>query len=239
VTSDITEGLLNGIGVVGSVSEGRAYGPGRDAYLNGTAWLGQRTPDGIRTAIERFREAIELEAGLAFLRGDYALAIEEAREAARLEPSLVLARALEGRVLAVAGRAEECLELDLGVYRVVRALCLRAAGRTAEAANVVAEVERIVEGGDRLDPAYLNTLAMQDLSVYYGFNGDVARATTWLRRAFDQSPFGVDSRLLDSALFDRIRSDQSFTNAVREERTAAWTRVLEERRQVEGRGQAP
>jgi len=352
VAHTIAEGFLEGVGLPRTFEEADAYGPGRDAYLNGMAWLGQRTREGLLRAIERFTEATEVEAlyaaayaslsnayalsliymydvgvspheaaaravyfadraveldprdaathtargfilglvrqvdaaeasfsralaiapnapdgpswsarileargqndeafreavrardldpfhsarhiavaGLAMVRGDYALAVDEAREALRLEPTLLLARSFEARSLALGGGGDECLRLDLGVYHLIRALCLAAVGRTSEAGELVAEAEAALDDGETLDPEYWPVLTIQDLAVYYGFTGNAESATRWLGAAFEQSPFGVDSRLLDSALFDPVRDDPAFTTTLDEVRANAWPRIQQE-----------
>jgi tetratricopeptide (TPR) repeat protein len=164
-------------------------------------------------------------AGLAFLRGDHDLAVDEAREALRLQPGLTAARAMEARALALAGRTDECLSLDLGPW-LVRALCLHAAGRTDEAQAMVDEAEQAYEDGTRPDALYVDELVVKDLAAYYGFVGDVPEATRWVREAFRLSPFGVDSRVLASDLFDPVRADPDFASAVEEVREQAGARVL-------------
>ena len=356
---EVAEGFLSRIGLSGAfVVDEAEHGPGRDAYLQGNAWMGQRTPDGMRRAIARFREAIQLEetsapahaslssaytlalfymydvgvtsyglaaralsladravvldsdyagghtargftrgllgqeideaeaafdralelapnapdapswsarileargligeafrearrardldpvqsgrrmtlAGLAFQRHDYDMAIDEAREALRLEPRLTAARAVEGRALTLTGRAEECLRLDFGVYELVRALCLHVAGREQEALELASSAERALTSSGVGDPFYMDVLTVQDLAAYYGFTGDAARATRWTREAFDLSPFGVDSRVLASGLFDRVRDDPDFSAMLEQVVPEAWARVLEERRSFE------
>jgi TolB-like protein/tetratricopeptide (TPR) repeat protein len=358
VARTIAETFLEGMGLPRTFEEADTHGPGRDAYLNGMAWLGQRTPEGFRRAIERFSEAIALDpryaaayaglsnayalalvymydvgvlpyeaaaravyfaeraveldprdaaghtarghirglvrqvdaaeeafgralaiapnapdgpswsarileargqneealrealrardldpfhsarhiavAGLAMVRGDHALAVDEAREALRLEPTLLLARAFEARSLALGGRADECLRLDLGVYRLIRALCLVVAGRGSEADHLVADAEAGLADGEGSDPEYWPVLATQDLAAFHAFVGDPAAAARWLRAAFEQSPFGVDSRLIDSALFDPVRADASFAATLEEVRAEAWLRVQQELERVEG-----
>ena len=104
-------------------------------------------------------------AGLAFLRGDHDLAVDEAREALRLQPGLTAARAMEARALALAGRIDECLSLDLGPW-LVRALCLHAAGRADEARSMVDEAEQAYEDGTRPDALYVDELVAKDLAAY-------------------------------------------------------------------------
>ena len=68
----------------------------------------------------------------------------------------------------------------------------------------------------------------QDLTAYYGFVGDAAKATEWLRFAFDLSPAAVDTRILDSELMDRVRTDPDFAAAVEEVWENARARVMAE-----------
>lgn len=172
-------------------------------------------------------------ASLGFQLGEYDVTIAESREAYRLEPTLSLARAFEGRALALTGRSAECLRLDFGVYELVRALCLHAAGRTAEARDLVTTVERTLEESGISDPDYMPELAAQDLASYYAFAGDAAGAARWVERAYDRSPVGVDERLLGSALFDPVRDDPTYSQALARAREQALTRVLVARRSVE------
>ncbi|HSG08516.1 MAG TPA: protein kinase [Longimicrobiales bacterium] len=336
---------------------GSVIGPGRDAYLAGNEALGQRTPEGMRTALARFREAISLDPGsaaafsalssgyalslyykydvgltgyelaaraltaadsaidlnpaaangysargyiraligidvdlaeadfaraeelapnapngpswsarilaqkgrvdeafteagrardldplqagrrtalasLGFQLGRYDVAIAEAREAYRLEEQLSLAKAFEGRALALTGRTEECQALDLGVYELVRALCLHVAGRETEARALVARAIQDLQSGRLADPDYLPELVAQDLSGYFGFVGDADNAIHWLRSAFELSPAGVDERLLGSAMFDPVRTDPHWDETLAEVRLETRARVESERARI-------
>lgn len=172
-------------------------------------------------------------ASLGFQLGDYDVAIQEAREAYRLEPQLSLARAFEGRALALTGRPDACLRLDFDVYELVRALCLHAAGREAEAREMVVATEERMADAEIGNPQYLPELTAQDLASYYGYVGDADAAAEWLRYAFNLSPAGVDERLLGSALFDPVRDDPVFSTAVEEAREEARARVFAGRASVE------
>jgi len=62
IAHDIAEQFLDRIGVTSSPeATDVAYGPGREAYLAGNSWLGQRTPASMRRAVTQFNEAIRLE----------------------------------------------------------------------------------------------------------------------------------------------------------------------------------
>ena len=87
-------------------------------------------------------------------------------------------------------------------------------------------------GGDYL----VELVVMEGLATYYGFRGNVAKATEWVERAFDLSPDPIDLRILDSALFDEVRNDSEFSEALqrvqqqaRERVQAGWQRLQSER----------
>ena len=359
LANTVALGFLSEVGLEDRFDPGGSViGPGRDAYLAGNAALGQRTPEGMREAVRRFREAIALDPGsaaamsalssayalslyykydvglggyqlaarslaaadsaieldpgvangfsargyiraligieieeaeadfaraeelapnapngpswsarilaerglidqafsearrardldplqagrrtalasLGFQLGRYDVAIEESREAYRLEEQLSLAKAFEGRALALTGRGEECLAIDFGVYELVRAICLYTLGRDAEARRLVADAERRLESDGLGDAPYLPEVAAQDLASYYGLVGDADGAERWLRFAFERSPAGVDARILGSSLFDPVRDDPSFAAAVEEVRASARARVAQARATVE------
>ena len=196
--------------------------------------------DAFREA-RRARDLDPLQAGrrtalgsLAFQVGDYALSIEESREAYRLEEQLLLAKAFEGRALALVGRGQECLQIDFGVYDLVRAICLHALGRRDEAADLAIAAGTTLTSVGIADGEYMDELVAQDLAAYYGYVGDAANATRWLRYAFDLSPAGVDERILGSALFEPVRPDRTFAAAVAEAKADARVRVNQARTRISG-----
>lgn len=213
---------------------------------NGPSWsarilAGQGRIDEAFTEAERARDLDPLQAGrrtalasLGFQLGRYDVTIAESREAYRLEDQLLLAKAFEGRALAMTDRPSECLAIDFDVYEVIRALCLAADGRTDAARAVVARAERLLEEQGSPSPDYSPELLVQDLASYYGMIGDAAAATRWLERAFELSPAGVDTRILGSALFDPVRDDPTFAAAVDAVLTRARQRVLDRRASLSG-----
>jgi serine/threonine-protein kinase len=172
-------------------------------------------------------------ASLGFQLGDYDVVIEEARQAYRLEEELLLAKAFEGRALALTGRGVECLRIDFGVYDLVRALCLHSLGREEEARSMAIEAGGTLTSSGIADDRYLDELVAQDLASYYGLVGDAANATRWLRYAFDLSPAGVDDRVLFSALFAPVRDDPGFAAAVAESKADARIRVSQTRARLD------
>ena len=163
---------------------------------------------------------------LALQAGDYAQAIESARVARGLEPSLARAAAYEARALLLAGRPDECLALDLGAHRLVRALCLQEAGRGEEAATLIAEAEAAYGGGAAADPNHLEDVVAAELAAFYAWVGDAAEAERWVREAYTISPVGLDPRVVGSGIFGPLRDDGSFWSAFAEAEGEARARLL-------------
>lgn len=172
-------------------------------------------------------------ASLGFQLGRYDVTIEESREAYRLEDQLSLARAFEGRALALTGRGAECLGIDFGVYEFVRALCLHQLGRTEEAESLILTAEELF-GGDLVgDAPYRPEVVAQDVASYYGWSGNVEDAIRWMRYAFELSPAGIDTRILGSALFGPVETDPRFVSAVAEVQDESRARVRRDRQTLE------
>jgi serine/threonine-protein kinase len=164
----------------------------------------------------------------ALRSGRYETAIREARRAAAMEPGLMLPRAWEARALVLAGRAAECLTMELGPHAGLKAVCLHAAGHAAPAEAVADSLVRGFEAGGFADQVYTDAVRAEDLATYYAVKRDAARALSWVERAYDLSPLGVEPRLLDSELFDAVRQDQGFAAGLRRAQGAVWDRVRRE-----------
>jgi serine/threonine-protein kinase len=227
----------------------RAFGPTREAARDfsralepepnsaqSMAWSGAVLLEQGREgeALVAIRRAIDLDpfsparhlslAYAAFPLAQYDLVIESARRATELEPELTISRAMEGRALLLADRAEECAVMELGPHEGVRALCLWALGRQGEAAAIVDSLERFV-AGPAVDTVYTNVVRVEDLACYYAWTGRVEDAFRWLEEAYRLSPLGVERRVLQSALFDRLRRDPDAARQLRELTASIWPRV--------------
>ena len=156
---------------------------------------------------------------------DYDLAIRTARRATELEPALVESRAVEGRALLLAGRLDECLAIAFGPHAAIRAMCLHAAGREAEAVAITDSIAHAVETGTLGDTTYTDIIRADGLASYYAWTGDHVRAIRWLAYAFARSPMGVDRRVLESAIFDGLRADPVTARQLRALTDAVWPRV--------------
>jgi len=163
----------------------------------------------------------------ALAAGRFAQAAEEARRARALSPGLVLPPLLEARALLLSGHPERCLTLDLGPYAATRAACLFELGRTTEAAAVADSLAEAIGAEDASDAVYTDVTRAEDLAVYYAWTGDAALSLSWVEMAYGLSPMGVETRTLESALFDRVRSETSFDAGVRRARAQVWDLVEE------------
>ena len=168
----------------------------------------------------------------ALAAGRAALAALEARRAGELEPDLRRPRQVEGLALLLLDRTAECLTLDLYPYLGVRAMCLQAAGRRQDARALVDSLVRMVST-DAVDDVYADVLPAQELATWYAWNGNAKEALAYVRLAFARSPVGIDSRIVQSSVFDRVRGTDGFQEELRRLEAAVWPRVLEQRQRIE------
>ncbi|MGD2121888.1 MAG: hypothetical protein PVJ76_09085 [Gemmatimonadota bacterium] len=169
--------------------------------------------------------------GLAYeaLRaGDYGLAIEEARTAGTLGPEIILPRSIQALALLLSGRAEECLELDLGPHAGIRAICLHDIGRLETAEAIVDSLRTALQSGDQVHPDFTNVIPAGDLAAYFAWTGSPDRAMPFIYRAFALSPSGIDPRVLESEVFEQLFASGQRRREVAEIRDRIWTRVERE-----------
>ena len=151
----------------------------------------------------------------------YDVAIRESRRALSLERAFVAGNAIEAVALLGQGRPEACLSLDLSGFPEIRAICLEAAGRAAEAARVVDSVSGVYRAG-----GYAKVFQIGLVGAYYARQDDAARAAEWLERAYAVAPTGLEFRALDSGLFDRVLDDPEFNAAVARIHRQVYQRVF-------------
>lgn len=153
---------------------------------------------------------------------------EAARSAAAalvLAPEIGLAKAWWARALILAGRGAACADMKPGPYAGLRAVCLRAAGRSAEAARVIDSLRRDDAAGHLTDSTFTDVVRLEDLATYYAYAGDATQAALWADRAYDRAPNGIAPELLESELFARVRSDPRFQTVIERARRRATDRV--------------
>lgn len=161
--------------------------------------------------------------------GQYDLTVRAARRATQLEPEILESRALEGRALVLAERADECLAIEFGVHDGVRALCIHAVGRTVEARAIIDSLSRAVQSGTR-DEVYTDVVRAEDLATYYALTGDIELALHWVEHAYDLSPRGIRRRVLDSPLFDSVRESDNGSQRLAAITGSIWNQVKQHAR---------
>ncbi len=190
-------------------------------------------------ALAEAQRAVELDplssprrTGLAYeaLRArDYGLSIDQARVAQSLEEEVMLPRGIQARALLLSGRAEECLEMDLGPHDGIRAMCLHALGRRQEAQALVDSLAGAVRSGRPVHDAFTPVIATGDLAAYFAWTGELERALPWIHRAYALSPTGIDPRVLESGLFEDLLENRIYRREVEDIRSRIWGRVMRER----------
>jgi tetratricopeptide (TPR) repeat protein len=157
--------------------------------------------------------------------GHYSLAVAEAQTALSLEPGLYLPRAIQARALLLEDMADQCLQLELGPHAVLHATCLREVGRDSAAGAIVDSVTSVIAGGPAAGSSFTDVTRIEDLACYYAWIGDAVASISWIERAYQFSPSGIESMVLESALFDRVRQNSEFQSALTRIRSRIWDRV--------------
>lgn len=189
-------------------------------------------------ALAEAQRAVELDplssprrTGLAYeaLRArEYELAIEQARIAQTLEENVMLPRGIQARALLLSGRAQECLEMDLGPHAGIRAMCLHALARREEAREIVDSLRVAVRSGENPFPGFTAVVQSGDLAAYFAWTGEPERSLPWIHRAYALSPSGIDPRVLESGLFEEMLASRVYRREVEEIRSRIWPRVQRE-----------
>ncbi len=189
-------------------------------------------------ALAEAQRAVELDplsparrTGLAYeaLRArDYGLAIDQARTARSLGKEVILPRAIQALALLLSGRAEECLEVDLGPHAGIRAMCLHDLGRVDQAETITDSLRATLQAGEQAHPDFTNVIPAGDLAAYLAWTGSPDRALPWVHRAFALSPSGIDPRVLESGVFERLLMNGQMRREVAEIRDRIWARVQRE-----------
>jgi serine/threonine-protein kinase len=162
----------------------------------------------------------------------YDLAALEARRASETEPELRRPREVEALALLLQHRAAECVNLDLRPYLGVAALCLREAGRTREAEALVDSLQRLVLSEGDVDAVYSDVVPAQELATWYAWTGRPEECLRFLRLAFARSPVGIDLRIVQSGVYDPVRTAPGFATELQRLQDAVWPKVLEQRRRL-------
>jgi len=133
----------------------------------------------------------------------YAPAIRSARAAHALAPDIPITASFELWGLLAMGGAEEkeCVTVHSGPYLGERAACLQRVGQAAAAQKVVDSLRRFITASAPADSTFDLSLYLSEMAFYAAATGDEPAADRWLREVFNESPTGIDFRLMRSAPF--------------------------------------
>ena len=162
----------------------------------------------------------------------YDLAGLEARRASETEPQLRRPRQVEALALLMQRRPAECVAMDLRPYLGVTAMCLREAGRSREALALVDSLKRAAASEGDADAVYSDVVPAQELATWYAWTGNAAECLRYLQLAFARSPVGIDLRIVQSGVYDRVREAKGFARELQALQDAVWPRVLEQRKRI-------
>ncbi len=151
----------------------------------------------------------------ALAAGELGVALSAVDRAAVLEPDLLAPRIVRALALVLLDRSEECLDVDLGPYDAIRAICLREMAQAEAADSLIARV--LESDGPRN--------AVLHVASYFAWTGDAEKTLAALARAYDDSPHGLDYRVVASGVFDPIREEAVFVEGLESLRRDVWSRV--------------
>jgi hypothetical protein len=158
----------------------------------------------------------------------YDLAFSEARRARSFSAGDPIPVVLQAYALLLKGEPARCATLDLGPWAAVRAMCLGAMGRGAEARALSDSLAQRLRAGE-----YRLTHQYADMAAYYAWQGDADHSLEWLDRSAQVTPT-VNFWQIESGLFDRVRKDPKFSAGLRRLDYYSRSRVAEERHRLGG-----
>lgn len=155
----------------------------------------------------------------------YEEAVEAARTAQALEPRFLNPRRQEARALLLLGRYDECLELDMGPYLALRAMCLHSAESTSEAGAIIESLAAALDADGPTLPFHPGAVA-GDLAEYYAWIGDLDGTLHWLERSAEVSPIH-QFLATETGTYDGVRAEPRFQSELEATRLAVRARITE------------
>ena len=125
----------------------------------------------------------------------------------------------------LSGNPQRCANLALGPHQVLRATCLKISGRGDEADTIIEEVLDDIRNKTLQVDGSTEVVVFEDLAVHFAYRGDPENALFWTARAYAASPAGVEIRVIESELFDKVRDDPDFAASIAAIRGDLYNRV--------------
>ena len=107
-------------------------------------------------------------------------------------------------------------------------MCLHDLGREDQAEAITDSLRAILRSGEQVHPDFTNVIPAGDLAAYLAWTGSPDRALPWVHRAYALSPSGIDPRVLESGVFERLLGNGPMRREVAGIRDGVWTRVQRE-----------
>ena len=100
-------------------------------------------------------------------------------------------------------------------------------GNTARADRIIEQTLTSIADGTTtpLEEGYTRVVTYEDLAIHFAQLSDVDRALEWAALAYQQSPVGIEIRVLESALFRPVREEPEFNERIAELRAGIYERV--------------
>jgi TolB-like protein len=166
-------------------------------------------------------------AGNAAIGDRYELALREADRALALVPGLSSAKVEKALSLLMLGHLDLCVQLDLGPYEGLRAMCLYTQGEVVEASAIIDSLSTMVINGTFPDSIHGLANPAASIATYYAWIGDASASLAWFERSIALSPTTVLFLSLESSVFDNVRGDADFWIGIERLRHDLRTRVGE------------
>ncbi|HJR34981.1 MAG TPA: hypothetical protein VJ817_08550, partial [Gemmatimonadales bacterium] len=109
----------------------------------------------------------------------------------------------------------------------------RASGREKEASVLTDSLRREATALGDAGSVYSDVVLAQELAIYYAWLGNADETLSFVRLAFESSPVGIDQRIVQSRVFDKVRKTAGFQSELRRLQDETWPRVLEQRKRLE------
>lgn len=93
-------------------------------------------------------------------------------------------------------------------------------------------LQRLVLSEGDVDAVYSDVVPAQELATWYAWTGRPEECLRFLRLAFARSPVGIDLRIVQSGVYDPVRTAPGFATELQRLQDAVWPKVLEQRRRL-------
>ncbi|MFC1790985.1 hypothetical protein ACFL0I_00755 [Gemmatimonadota bacterium] len=159
----------------------------------------------------------------------YDVVVREADRALALVPGFFDPLGAKALAHLLVGEEDLCLPLDLGPYAGIKAMCLHAAGEVEAASAMVDSVSAVVEASRASDPIPGSAIQAASIATYYAWVGEPRQSLAWFERALALSPESTLYRILESEVYDNVRSDAEFWSGIESLREDLRARLNEGR----------